>query len=219
LEASKARPYYEADADHTDADRFYQGSTLDEFAALLSQTHRNRPRYQPAKELYPRIDLQPDHTSRSLGTGHSYDPAELIAADFRIAKLRAERLRSAVTDTDHADMETQLERELPYNCEHVVPQSWFNKNEPMRGDLHHLFTCEARATAFAATPHTPNSPTSRMHSSEQSAPMAVRANATVSGLRQGRCGSRGLLLPCPLPGGHQRHRTPPGPPRCAADLA
>lgn len=27
----------------------------------------------------------------------------------------------------------------PINAEHTVPQSWFNSNEPMRSDLHHLF--------------------------------------------------------------------------------
>jgi endonuclease G, mitochondrial len=30
-----------------------------------------------------------------------------------------------------------LEAAFPYNCEHVVLQSWFQKREPMRGDLHH----------------------------------------------------------------------------------
>jgi endonuclease G len=30
----------------------------------------------------------------------------------------------------------------------VVPQSWFGKPEPMRGDLHHLFACEARCNSF-----------------------------------------------------------------------
>jgi hypothetical protein len=29
-----------------------------------------------------------------------------------------------------------------------VPQSWFEKLEPMRGDLHHLFTCEMRCNSF-----------------------------------------------------------------------
>jgi endonuclease G, mitochondrial len=29
-----------------------------------------------------------------------------------------------------------------------VPQSWFSKREPMRGDLHHLFACEARCNSF-----------------------------------------------------------------------
>jgi endonuclease I len=51
-------------------------------------------------------------------------------------------------DGYRADIETELERDLPYNCEHVVPQSWLNKTEPMRGDLHHLFACEARCNSF-----------------------------------------------------------------------
>ena len=37
---------------------------------------------------------------------------------------------------------------MPFNCEHVVPQSWFGKDEPMRGDLHHLFACEPRCNSF-----------------------------------------------------------------------
>jgi endonuclease I len=37
---------------------------------------------------------------------------------------------------------------MPYNCEHVVPQSWFDKKEPMRGDLHHLFACETNCNSF-----------------------------------------------------------------------
>ncbi|CAM5672489.1 endonuclease [Streptomyces hirsutus] len=37
---------------------------------------------------------------------------------------------------------------MPFNCEHVVPQSWFAKKEPMRGDLHHLFACEAGCNSF-----------------------------------------------------------------------
>ncbi|MGW1681571.1 endonuclease [Saccharopolyspora sp. NPDC002376] len=37
-----------------------------------------------------------------------------------------------------------LEAALPYNCEHVVPQSRFGNREPMRGDLHHLFALRKR---------------------------------------------------------------------------
>jgi endonuclease I len=37
----------------------------------------------------------------------------------------------------------------------VVPQSWFGKQEPMRGDLHHLFACESRCNSFRRnTPYT-----------------------------------------------------------------
>ena len=41
-----------------------------------------------------------------------------------------------------------IEAALPYNCEHVVPQSWFGEDEPMRGDLHHLFACEVGCNSF-----------------------------------------------------------------------
>ncbi|ESW62873.1 hypothetical protein X771_32150 [Mesorhizobium sp. LSJC277A00] len=30
----------------------------------------------------------------------------------------------------------------------MVPQSWFEKKEPMRGDLHHLFSWETRCNSF-----------------------------------------------------------------------
>jgi endonuclease I len=45
-------------------------------------------------------------------------------------------------------VEDRVEALLPYNCEHVVPQSWFGKAEPMRGDLHHLLACEPRCNSF-----------------------------------------------------------------------
>jgi endonuclease G len=37
---------------------------------------------------------------------------------------------------------------MPFNCEHAVPQSWYDKREPMRGDLHHLFACEPECNSF-----------------------------------------------------------------------
>ena len=41
----------------------------------------------------------------------------------------------------------RLEATMPYNCEHSVPQSWFAKKLPMRGDLHHLFACETHCNS------------------------------------------------------------------------
>lgn len=35
----------------------------------------------------------------------------------------------------------------PINCEHTVPQSSFNKAEPMRSDIHHLFPTHERANS------------------------------------------------------------------------
>jgi endonuclease I len=151
LAQAQIRTYYDAAADQANTERYYTGVALDQLARLVTDTHRVRPRYRPATELYPWIDLQPDKTLRSLYTGHRYDPAELISADFRIAEARrAERTRLAALETglDTAAVDDAVEAMLPYNCEHVVPQSWFGKAEPMRGDLHHLFACETRCNSF-----------------------------------------------------------------------
>ena len=58
-------------------------------------------------------------------------------------------------ERDPAPWKAEVEAQLPFNCEHVVPQSWFGKREPMRGDLHHLFACESRCNGFRGnTPFT-----------------------------------------------------------------
>jgi endonuclease G len=63
----------------------------------------------------------------------------------RVARL----MRATMLDEgDQAMIEAEVEAALPFNCEHVVPQSWFGKAEPMRGDLHHLFACETRCNGF-----------------------------------------------------------------------
>ncbi len=83
-----------------------------------------------------------------------YDPEEFIREDFRVEQQRAARLRErlgaerTMTATGAQEELDALEALLPYNCEQVVPQSWFEKREPMRGDLHHLFACESRCNSF-----------------------------------------------------------------------
>ena len=65
---------------------------------------------------------------------------------------------------DTATAEADVEAHQPFDCEHVVPRSWFAKAEPMRGDLHHLFACELRCnsfrgnTPFAEFPDFPTTP-------------------------------------------------------------
>jgi endonuclease I len=124
----------------------------------LARTHGPRPTYKPAREVYPWVDLQPDGTIRSLYTGQVWDPEALIRADVEVAAARtrtftARLARPGVQDADH--LTAEIEAELPFNCEHVVPQSWFAKREPMRGDLHHLFACESRCNSFRSnTPYT-----------------------------------------------------------------
>ncbi|UBV42168.1 endonuclease [Deinococcus taeanensis] len=139
------RPYLDP-ADTGQVSAYYAGlPEQPDFAALsdlVQRTHTRPRRYDPATHLYPWVDLWPDGQLRSLYSGQVHAPQELIRAD-RAAAERRERL--AAQEALNADA---LEDALPYNCEHVVPQSWFGKAEPMRGDLHHLFACEPDCNSF-----------------------------------------------------------------------
>lgn len=168
LTVSATRTYYDAAADAQAATAYYSeipahttGRPL--FKALsqrVKSSHTHAPRYRPARELYPWIDLHPDRKLRSIYSGQEFEPEALIREDFKIGQERAEKtrdlmLREADILPERLQYELDLiERSLPYNCEHVIPQSWFNSREPMRGDLHHLFACEARCNSFRSnTPY------------------------------------------------------------------
>jgi endonuclease I len=146
LAAGRERPYLDEDADRDAAEVYYADvePSYEALSGLVESTHRERPRYSPAVELYPLVDLQPGGKLRSLYTGEEYEPEALIEEAARFAARRAQMAS--------ASQEEALE---PYNCEHTVPQSWFDHDEPMRGDLHHLFTCERKCNSFRGnTPYT-----------------------------------------------------------------
>ena len=146
LAAARERPYLDDDADREAAARYYGEvePTYEALSALLESTHRKRPRYRPAVELYPWIDHQPNGKLQSLYTGEEYAPEKLIEDAARIEERRTP-----------LDSGAQEEAQEPYTCEHTVPQSWFGHKEPGRGDLHHLFTCEIKCNNFrASTPYT-----------------------------------------------------------------
>ncbi|MGJ7439855.1 endonuclease I family protein [Aquipuribacter sp. MA13-6] len=150
LEQAQQRPYLDVEADAQAATAYYGDVPPHGWGDLVARTHERRPRYRPSVEVYPWVDLQPDLTLRSLYTGQVFDPAELIRADAEVLDRRHRRAASleGLTDQTHDQLVEQLEAALPYNCEHVVPQSWFGRAEPMRGDLHHLFACESRCNSF-----------------------------------------------------------------------
>ena len=62
----------------------------------------------------------------------------------------------------------------------MVPQSWFEKHEPMRGDLHHLFACESRCngfrgnTPFADFPDFPPAPPPESEPGTEGSPRRLR---------------------------------------------
>ncbi|HKB06572.1 MAG TPA: endonuclease [Gemmataceae bacterium] len=162
LERARTRTYYDREADERDRRDYYDGLRTDLTRSklyealndLLTRTHQNTPAYKPMKHVYPWVDLQPNWKLRSVYSSQEFEPIELIERDFEVERLRQERLarfrrteaaRDPVLEAVELD---RLEAALPFNCEHVVPQSWFDKEEPMRGDLHHLFACESGCNSF-----------------------------------------------------------------------
>ena len=144
--------------------------------------------------------------SRSIYTQDEYDPAELIEEAARIHEERESlRARRRVTRPPIEELE-------PYNCEHVVCQSWFDHAEPMRGDLHHLFTCERKCNSFRGNaPYTdfPDYLEVVRESCGKKETDALRARQR----ERGRC-ARDVLLSAPLPraaallGGRDRDAPP-----------
>jgi endonuclease I/V8-like Glu-specific endopeptidase len=162
LEANRATPYYSASADDAAAAEYYagiddRGAPEARFAALtelLERTHQPRPKYRPLVEVYPWVDLHPDRQLRSIYSGKTFAPEAIMREDARVEERRTARWRELALAQEALGPETlreeftALEASLPYNCEHVVPQSSFHEEEPMRGDLHHLFTCESGCNSF-----------------------------------------------------------------------
>jgi endonuclease I/V8-like Glu-specific endopeptidase len=159
------RTYYDEAQDAQHCDRYY-GRLLRQIESLepdelyrklsdrLRQTHTTSLVYKPNKQLYPWVDLHPDLKLRSIYSGQPFEPEAFIREDFRIDQLRSlrtqelQRKESTLSPEQYQQALELLEASLPYNCEHVVPQSWFGKAEPMRGDLHHLFACEVTCNSF-----------------------------------------------------------------------
>ena len=129
------REYYGKEEDEKRKLRFYSDispetpSFLSDLTVLMRERHIYTLLYKPHLYVYPWVDLQENGELKSLYSGKGMLPMEVIAADIRLLEMEAQAFAT-----------TGDEKKL--NCEHVVPQSWFNKKEPMRGDLHHLFACD-----------------------------------------------------------------------------
>jgi endonuclease G, mitochondrial len=153
-DAADRAAYYERIDPSRDPTAFYGA-----LSQLITDTHRSRLEYSPSTQLYPEVDLQPDGMIESIYSARQLDPVDLIRADAEIDRARRAALRvlaesQALSLEDVAVFTNRLEAAFPYNCEHVVPQSWFAKRHPMKGDLHHLFACEVKCNEFRAnTPY------------------------------------------------------------------
>jgi endonuclease I len=131
----KAKSAYYGDLPER-AGRMSPKELFQELSDKLIGSHSNELNYAPSQHLYPVVDKRPDGQIRSLYAGDDSPGVRaeaLIADDF----LRAQQERS-----------NNQVSEGNYNCEHVVPQSWFDKKSPMRGDLHHLFACDIQCNSL-----------------------------------------------------------------------
>lgn len=164
---SASRPYYDAVADAKDRDAYYKGVTdkmaglsrtdlFDQLSDLVSRTHTTELDYSPSQELYPWVDIRPDGKVKSIYSPNYPETAAPGAAGAPATgpKARLDRMAKDLQDwptqaafpgaavTLGARIAAMDGKHAGYNCEHVVPQSWFDKKLPMRGDLHHLFACD-----------------------------------------------------------------------------
>ncbi|TFI55085.1 endonuclease I [Mastigocladus laminosus UU774] len=158
--------YYDEAVDTRNRDEYYseilrelnslnKSELFNRLHQLLKKTHTRKLGYEPKKYVYPWVDLQPDLKIRSIYSHLEYTPEQIIQEDLLIEKRRASRLqeiilKESLTTAQILERVNTLERDLPYNCEHVVPQSWFKdvSPNPMKGDLHHLFACEMACNSF-----------------------------------------------------------------------
>ncbi|MCX6316024.1 MAG: endonuclease [Bacteroidetes bacterium] len=151
--------YFNEEQNRQDKAQYYQhvepGTDL--FGALnrlISATHHRKLEYAPSRHLYPQVDLHTDQRIRSIYSGKSFTADELIRLDEEVDKARQQEIvrlqqqESDMSEERFQEVLNDLEAAMPYNCEHVVPQSWFHKDDPMRGDLHHLFACEVRCNSM-----------------------------------------------------------------------
>lgn len=163
VEEANRRVYYSKTKDDRARDEYYPSleglsktAMYDTLSALVRESHTTTLSYKTArlKHLYPWIDRRED-PSRSLKGIYSnkvFDVLELIRQEVHQERLREhairEQLRLESSDSVDESFLEALEAAHPFNCEHVVPQSWFNKRKQPKTDLHHLFTCEWGCNSF-----------------------------------------------------------------------
>ncbi|PHJ59030.1 hypothetical protein VF14_13635 [Nostoc linckia z18] len=162
LERGRSREYYNEGQDRQNREEYYSNlpdslnrtKLFNNLSNLLQRTHTTCLEYKPSTHLYPFVDLRPGNLKlQSIYSGNEFEPEEFIREAFQIEELirrfqESITTESAINEEHRAAQLDLLEASMPFNCEHVVPQSWFTRREPMRGDLHHLFACEPDCNSF-----------------------------------------------------------------------
>lgn len=156
--------YYDEQSDKSHREDYYRrinfekgrDSVFTALSLLLKETHTKSLSYRSARidYLYPYVDRREYGKLKSIYSGTLLEPEDIISRELKLIKKyedECERIiRSEYYNNENERNEAieNLEASLQFNCEHVVPQSWFDKRSPMRSDLHHLFTCESQCNSF-----------------------------------------------------------------------
>nr|WP_256522288.1 endonuclease [Halobacillus sp. A5] len=139
VEKDEDKPYFDKEANEKEVKMYYKNiklTDLNSLEKLVKETHTKQVNYDPSEYVYPWVDLRPDRKLVSIYSGDKRDVKTVIQEDYETSLQR-----QAAVEEEGQDEEAAV-NQFKYNCEHAVPQSWFEGEEPMRGDLHHLFTCE-----------------------------------------------------------------------------
>lgn len=153
------KEYYEEDKDQPIITHYYEDIQFEntnkkelykQLNQLVTDTHDKQLPYNSTTRnyLYSWVDLQFDGKLKSIYSGKEKDPEQVIKEDYEADMKRSKAYEELKKDRDIQAQISLIESENMYNCEHVVPQSWFDKDNPMRGDLHHLFTCEKECNSL-----------------------------------------------------------------------
>ena len=151
----EADSYYDAAKDEKTQKIYYksvEGLTgrqrTEALRDLVRDSHKPNPKgyhYVIAKNLYTKVDRRPDGTVRSI---YDDEPVKFLRyPDISLSTLSEEELCSiqgaCASSPEVVGAWLGFQKgNAELNCEHTVPQSYFNKQEPMRSDLHHLYSCD-----------------------------------------------------------------------------
>lgn len=155
------REYYNADRDAAARQAYYQdidwsqgGAALfEQLSSKVIGSHTTTLDYRPSKYVYPWVDLHPDGQLRSIYSNTAMSATRAIIEDWEIGQRQRQAenamvFAQAAFSPEAAATAFAAQEAAALNCEHVVPQSWFSKTQPARGDLHHLFACESRCNSW-----------------------------------------------------------------------
>ena len=199
--------YYDDAADKQNAALYYNSITkkptkaqlFSQLNLLITNSHKNTFSYRKARHefLYPWIDRHDDQTLKSIYSGEIM-PEELFLNEITNYNQLVEfNAQNQLHDNDLDEVDIDFERTSVFNCEHVVPQSWFadqKERQIQKSDMHHLFTCDSACNSFRSNiPYFEFSPeqedeinAKEIHSAEALQNPNLEASRLNCGLRNGR---------------------------------